>query len=201
MLKPVSEPWTRWQGNRNSPLMVVGNEYHNKKTEKGIFVHYRGLPALNILTNAHIFYFLHLIGIPIPAPPATRAEAKMPKYGKSSLVLFTNARLYRQKKSDLKTRLQKYKAVLIVSAGKIAYEKVSKLTRPRSPIDFKKSMGKLRKISPRNSKCGFLYPVLHPSHRNLKAQVDQWKTLGHLIQCDPRLQDVKKWLKQRVRTD
>jgi hypothetical protein len=201
MLKPVLEPWTRWQGNRNSPLMVVGNEYHDKKTEKGTFVHYRRLPALDIPTNAHIFYFLHLIGIPIPRPPATRAEAKMPKYGKSSLVLFTNTRLYREKKSDLEARLQKYKAVLVVSAGKIAYDKVSKLTMLGPRPKFKKAMGKLKKISAKHSKCGFLYPVLHPSHRNLKAQVDQWKTLGHLIQCDPQLQDVKKWLKQRVRTD
>lgn len=189
----MKEPWTRWQGNEDSPLMVIGNEFGDRQT----FKDNDGLPALDAPTNVNIFYLLHLIGIPIPTPPAAKAEAKMPEYGRSSLLLFTNAILHGEKRSDLKARLQKYKAVLIVTAGKEAYERVSRLTMtPPRRRDFREARGELLDIS----KGRFLYPVCHPSAPCcFHEQVCQWKNLGHLVRCDSRLQEVKSWLEHGCR--
>jgi hypothetical protein len=60
-------PWSRWQGNLNAQLMIIGQDWG----DTGYFQQYEGRDTDNNPTNKTIRELLASIGIPIPPPSAS----------------------------------------------------------------------------------------------------------------------------------
>lgn len=74
-------PWSRWQGNLRSPLLVVGQDW----SDEAGFVSTRGVDEDSNPTNINLIKLLGSIGVAVP-PPSTCVDAE-----ERGSVFFTNA--------------------------------------------------------------------------------------------------------------
>jgi hypothetical protein len=195
-----AEPWTRWQGNKESPLAVVGHKYGTREQ----FKTYHGLPARDIVTNCRLTYYFQLIGIPIPVPPENCGQAAKTGYGKrNALLYFTNVKPYFPKSPGLEEILAVVTPWLILTLGNPAHKAICKLIwQPLVPPPLLDVVGKIR-FAPRTPWGSGVYVVamFHPSapnwHRSFAEQVADWEAFGKFIRNDNRAARIRRWLRKQ----
>jgi hypothetical protein len=79
-------PWTRWAGDLNADLMVVGQDWGDVR----YFIANEGLDAPHNPTNTALASLLASVGRPVPVPPTASAPLP-PRANRISRVFLTNA--------------------------------------------------------------------------------------------------------------
>jgi len=66
-------PWSRWQANLNARLLVIGQDWGDKR----YFVDHRGFDGLENPTNRHLKALLESVGVAIQPPPNTESVGEI----------------------------------------------------------------------------------------------------------------------------
>ena len=183
-------PWSRWQGNLNSQLMIIGQDWG----DTGYFQRYGGHETDNNPSNKTIRELLASIGINILPPSVSNLD--------TSAIFLTNAILclkkgglgapvYREWFNNcgchyLKPLIEIISPKVVVSLGKHAYETICQLYNLpkmgfRDAVDRQEGM-------PLSKGIVFL-PVYHcsprvlNSHRRIAQQKSDWQRIKMAIQA------------------
>jgi DNA polymerase len=177
-------PWSRWQGNLNTQLMIIGQDWG----DTGYFLRYRGHERDNNPSNKTIRELLASIEIPL-GPPSTSE-------GGSSSIFLTNAILCLKEGGlgatvkwewfnncshhYLKPLIEIISPKVVVSLGKYAYETICQIFNLQKK-SFRDAVDQQVGI-PLSKNVVFL-PVFHCSprvlhtHRGLAQQKSDWQRI------------------------
>jgi uracil-DNA glycosylase family 4 len=181
-------PWSRWQGNLDAQLMVVGQDWG----DVGYFQKYKGVEAENNPSNKTIHTLLTSIGIEIGSPSATD--------GTEPIIFLTNAILCLKDgglgapvKSEwfvacgqhyLKPTIEIVRPKVLVSLGEHAYRSIHRLynlprTRFRDAVNLKEAL-----VLPNGTQFFATYhcsPRVLARHRNLAQQKADWQRVKDVL--------------------
>jgi len=177
-------PWSRWQGNLNAQLMIIGQDWG----DTGYFRRYGGHERDNNPSNKTIRELLASIEIPIP-PPSSRVGSLSSIFLTNAILCLKEGGLGGDVKQDwfnncghhyLKPLIEIISPKVVVSLGKYAYEIICRLynlpkTSFRDAVD--------RKEGEPLSKGVVLLPVYHCSprvlhtHRGIAQQKFDWQRI------------------------
>jgi len=177
-------PWSRWQGNLNTQLMIIGQDWG----DVGYFQRYKGHDTANNPSNKTIRELLASIDIPIPPPTVSDLD--------TSVIFLTNAILCLKEgglggevKREwfnncghhyLKPLIEIIRPKVVVSLGKYAYETISQLFNLQKK-SFRDAVDQQVGI-PLSKNVVFL-PMYHCSprvlhtHRGLAQQKSDWQRI------------------------
>lgn len=166
-------PWTRWNGDLNAQIFIVGQEWGSKAT----FISQKGLDKANADTNQMLVYLLASVGIDVNHAPNSRTNsgvfqtnaALCLKEGKDSSPVkgqwFKNC-----SKAFLRRQIDLVQPQVVVALGKQAYQGVCNAYGMYPVSKFTEVIGV---VLPIKGADGIqLIPVSHcsPMARNLNNQ-------------------------------
>lgn len=179
-------PYTRWQGNLRSELLVVAQDFPDVDS----FVEHRGWPGERVDTNLTLVDLVAEAGIKI-APP---------RYGVADdRLFFTNAVLCMKRggmqaavpdacyaecgRRFLRPTIDLVSPKLVVTLGRKAMAAVCDLYKVPRPRKFRDAVAKPIRLAP----AMLLMPVYHPSptvlntHRSPALQREDWRHVGRVL--------------------
>jgi hypothetical protein len=183
------EPQTRWQGNEDSPIVVVLNHYP-RDNGRDDFTEQEGWPDPTAVTNLNLRFLLcEAAGLrvpPVPDPGERAACGNKKGYGTDGILYFTNAishlvptkecgrvhRQYEGVKRLMGSRID-HKNVIIAS-GDLAYKVVCKAFN----VKFEKYGCEERAI-PNETRTCTLFHLRHPSYvMPIERHWQDWAGIG-----------------------
>ena len=177
-------PWSRWQGNLNTQLMIIGQDWG----DTGYFRRYRGRDTDNNPSNTTIRDLLASIEIPIP-PPSASDRGMSSIFLTNAILCLKEGGLGAEVKREwfnncghhyLKPLIEIIRPKAVVSLGKYAYETISQLFNLQKK-SFRDAVDQQVGI-PLSKNVVFL-PVYHCSprvlhtHRGLAQQKSDWQRI------------------------
>ena len=186
-------PWSRWQGNLDASLLLVGQDWG----DTGYFIRQKGWERPRNPTNKALVEFLDSIGLSIGYPGEAVGQ---------NIVFFTNAVLclkegglqgkvqeqwFRNCAPFLVRQIEIVRPKVVVALGKHAFESVL-LAFHLNPPEFRQAVEDGDGILlPTGSRLFAAYHcarrVLN-THRPLKMQQDDWQRIGRALTGEPPLE-------------
>ena len=180
-------PWSRWQGNLDAPVMVVGQDWGDTR----YFLKYQGVEGPGNPTNKTLAMLLGTIGIAIGEPGQTDG---------ADVVFFTNAILCLKEgglqgdvrrewfqccRPFLQRQIEIISPKVVVGLGQRAFESIVTAFDMKPPA-FRNAVEDERGIVlPNGSR---LFAVYHcgarilNTHRSLSAQLHDWQRIGRAVE-------------------
>lgn len=164
-------PWSRWYGNPNAELMVVGQDWGDTE----YFIKRRGMEDPKNPTNKVLVELLTLVGIDMDGVFLTNAILCLKRGGLQAIVKeewFRNCEVF------LKSTIQLVEPRILVTLGKRAYVSVSNIFG-LSAIPFNEAVSDPDGFALPNGSTRF-FPMYHcgrrilNTHRPLHKQKEDW---------------------------
>jgi len=179
-------PWSRWQGNLNAKLMVVGQDWG----DTGYFVRNEGVESLGNRTNVTLMDLIGTLGLTIGPPGAMMGQ---------DVVFFTNAILclkegglqaqvqenwFRNCAPHLRRQIEIVQANIVVGLGERAFRAIllgfNLLSRSfRSEVEDPEGT-----LLPNGSRAFAVYHCgarIQNTHRKLDAQERDWARMRRFL--------------------
>jgi len=183
-------PYSRWQGNLNSELVVVAKEFASADK----FVHYQGWPGSykEVSTNGNLATLLKVAGISI-SPPEIGCSDDQLFFTNAILCLSPGNRMSNRiprpyfancVKYFLKPTIDLIQPNAVVTLGKDALDAIRKaydLDRDRNLTELVQNVSKFPLSLTSEIK---LFPMYHPSKQNMRfcyIQKEAWRNLGKYL--------------------
>jgi uracil-DNA glycosylase len=183
-------PWSRWQGNLNTQLMIIGQDWG----DTGYFRQYKGRDKDNNPSNKTIRELLASIEIPIP-PPSVSGLGTSSIFLTNAILCLKEGGLGATVKREwfnncghhyLKPLIEIINPKVVVTLGKYAYEIIGRLYNlPK--LSYRDAVAQKEGI-PLSKGVEYL-PMYHCSprvlhtHRGLAQQKSDWQRIKMAIQA------------------